>query len=268
MTADCQLENRTGCLRESKRALLACGICLAVVSGGFSQSVPEEMRAPAAVSGIVGSPSCDRFIRGDGRYARLRSGGIQTSEDKVVWTARPLVTRTFLRGLTYGRGLFVAVGGSYLDAPGVIITSRDGITWRERKVPGKNNLYGVAFGQGLFVAVGDAGAIYTSVDGVSWKSQRSGFSATLLATVAAGNGVFIAGGDSGTILTSTNGIHWMVATLGTPVYVGTIRFRDGTFIVEDRGATVTSTDGLAWHRRDMETTAALPPMFPQNTAGK
>jgi hypothetical protein len=161
--------------------------------------------------------------------------------------------------MTYGHGLFAAVGGSYFDVPGVVMTSRDGITWVRRNPPDKSNLYGVTFGYGLFVAVGDAGAICTSVDGVTWKRQRSGVSSTLLAAVASGNGVFVAGGESGAIVTSTNGVHWKAAGLRAPVYVGRIRFYDGVFTANTGGAAFTSTNGLEWSRRETLADRCNPP---------
>jgi hypothetical protein len=256
MTAYWQRKNRIGCRRECNRGLVTCGLCFVAVLNGFGQFAVKERPAPAAATAAVAASTCEQITRGAGRYARLRHGGIETSEDKFIWTERPLLTRTFLRGLAYGHGLFVAVGGSYVDAPGIIVTSRDGVTWRERKGSGKSNLYGVAFDHGLFVAVGESGAICTSVDGVRWRSRPSGVSATLLATVVAGNGIFVGGGDCGTIVTSTNGVDWTLTSLGAPVYVGTIRFRDGAFVINDASATFTSTNGLTWRRGKAQALAA------------
>jgi hypothetical protein len=51
--------------------------------------------------------------------------------------------------VTYGNGLFVAVGED-----GTILTSPDGVTWTQRTSGTSNWLNGVAYGNGLFVAVG------------------------------------------------------------------------------------------------------------------
>jgi len=87
--------------------------------------------------------------------------------------------------VTDNQGLFVAVGGSYFDEPGVIVTSPDGILWKRRACGTRNNLYSVAFGNGSFIAVEYSGVICTSEDGLHWKTQRSGTS-RLLSAVAAG----------------------------------------------------------------------------------
>ena len=61
----------------------------------------------------------------------------------------PLPQGNTLNGVTYGNGIFVAVG----DA-GTILTSADGITWTSGTSGTNSNLYGVAYGNEQFVAVG------------------------------------------------------------------------------------------------------------------
>jgi hypothetical protein len=66
------------------------------------------------------------------------------------WTLRSS-GGTSLSGVTYGNGLFVAVG-SY----GTILTSPDGVSWTARASGTSNFLNGVTYANGLFVAVGEA----------------------------------------------------------------------------------------------------------------
>lgn len=250
------------------RAVAAIALMMVGCSLPITQSTPDTTPDTESVSETDCLHSSETPICGNGVFARLRDGRLQTSEDRVTWTNRPLPVTTFLRGIAYGKGLFVAVGGSYIDEPGVIVTSHDGITWVRRHPQNRRNLYGVTLGNDLFVAVGDAGVIYTSADGVQWGHQRSGASAIHLATVVSGNDRFVAGGESGLILTSTNGVHWPAVRLNEPIYLGTLHYCDGAFIVGDRSATFTSTNGLTWRRRDAEVTGVLPLARPQNVAGK
>ena len=74
------------------------------------------------------------------------SGTILTSSDGISWTKRTSGTSKYLRGVTYGNGLFVT-GGFF----GTILTSPDGITWTERTSGIFRNLYGVTYGNGIFV---------------------------------------------------------------------------------------------------------------------
>jgi hypothetical protein len=61
----------------------------------------------------------------------------------VSWTARTSGTGDWLGGVTYGNGLFVAVGDF-----GTILTSPDGVSWTARTSGTGNDLYGVAYGNG------------------------------------------------------------------------------------------------------------------------
>ena len=60
--------------------------------------------------------------------------------------------------MTYGDGLYVAVGGS-----GKLTNSTDGTTWTARTSGfGTTAIRGVGYGDALYVAVGDSGKLTTS----------------------------------------------------------------------------------------------------------
>jgi hypothetical protein len=86
-------------------------------------------------------------------------GTILTSPDGVTGRCGPRGRATTLNGVTYGNGLFVAVGDRrhHPHLP-------DGVTWTVRTSGTGNDLYGVTYGNGLFVAVGDS-TILTSRTG-------------------------------------------------------------------------------------------------------
>jgi hypothetical protein len=210
-------------------------------------------QAPTSPSAVLPQTS-DCVIYGNGISVRLNDGHMETTHDKTHWTNCAMPVATFLRGLAYGNGLFVAVGGSYVQTPGVILTSVNGTNWIRRNVRNKINLNAVATGKGLFVAVGDAGVIFTSADGAAWKAQPSGTD-SMLAAIAFGKGVFVASGESGAILRSTNGVHWTGQSVGPSIYLGRIRFKDGEFLAVGCSATFASTDGLTWRREDRERAA-------------
>jgi hypothetical protein len=233
--------------------VLKCGALKSALFGAVLSLAQETTQPP--FSAAMNDASACLTISGNNIHVRLRAGTIQTSADKLTWLNRPLAVRTFLRGATYGNGLFVVVGGSYFDTPGVILTSRNGLTWTRRHRTNRKNLYGVTFGDGAFVAVGDTGAIVTSVDGIHWKPRGAKTDETLLAAIAFGNGRFVGGGESGAIITSTNGVDWIVRHLNGAPYVGTITFRDDVFVVANRHTPFVSSDGLNWRRCAVEKTA-------------
>jgi hypothetical protein len=98
--------------------------------------------------------------------------------------------------VTYGKGIFVAVGGT-----NTVLTSANGETWEKRSIDGAAGLWGVVYANDTFVAVGYGGSIYTSADGVSWKGRTSGVVLSLL-NAGYGRDTFVIVGEEGTILQS------------------------------------------------------------------
>jgi hypothetical protein len=112
-----------------------------------------------------------------------------------------------LRAVTYGNGLFVAVGWK-------IVTSPDGLTWTERTNAQNQWLGGIAHHAGLFSAVGGYGYSAWSNDGVSWTAStfRNAEAARTLALSP--NGALMAATDPGTWWSSSDGKNWVVDSMG------------------------------------------------------
>src|SRR5438445_98702 len=109
-------------------------LCLAMACANITpaQTLNECSQQSLIKPSIIAS-SRDLFV------AINQKGGIVTSTDGVQWSTCQLNARTFMRGVACGQGLFVAVGGSYVDVPGVIMTSTDGITWIPKKSGTRKN---------------------------------------------------------------------------------------------------------------------------------
>jgi hypothetical protein len=176
----------------------------------------SSVRSAICVNGIVWAVSCN--------------GKLLTTSNEVDWTEVRLPCKTFFRGITFGDTLFVVVGGSYIDQPGVILTSRDGTNWTLRRSGTRANLYGVTHGNGIFVAVGDNHTILTSKNGITWKQRTPATSDMLLSSIVFGNGVFVAVGDSGTVLISSDTLHWHARNSGTSAYLSKVRYEAGGFV--------------------------------------
>lgn len=156
----------------------------------------------------------------------------------------------WFNAITYGNGLFVAVGNG-----GAIQTSPDGVTWTARTAGGgyTGNFRSIVWVEdlGLFVAGGDAGGPQTSPDGVTW-TQQSFDSMGGAATVVYGDGLIVAASSS-QVEVSADGINWTNHALTTPFPIPSGpnpragAFGDGVFVlVGADGMIQSSDDGINW----------------------
>jgi len=186
---------------------------------------------------------------GDGLYVAVGdSGKLTTSPDGTTWTTRTSgFGTTPIRGVGYGDGLYVAVGDS-----GTLTTSTDGTTWTTRTSGfGSTIIRGVTYGDGLYVAVGYSGKLTTSPDGTTWTTRTSGFGTTAIRGVGYGDGLYVAVGNSGTLTTSPDGTTWTTRTsgFGTSSIYG-VTYGDGLYVaVGYDGILTTSPDGTTWTTR-------------------
>jgi len=180
------------------------------------------------------------------------SGGDTPSAALETWHWRtPLPQGDNLSAITYGNGLFVAVGDN-----GAIITSPDGVSWIARSSGTNNRLNGIAYGNGLYVAVGENARILTSPDGMTW-ADRSDLQPFIpsLTEITFGNGMFVASGVFDRYIysfTSLDGATWTNGASG----IHAITYANGIFLAVQTyipvhgypwsQTVVTSPDGVTW----------------------
>ncbi len=176
------------------------------------------------------------------------------------WASPASGTTNQLNNVTFGNGLFVAVGSS-----GAIMTSPDGSTWTSQNSGTSLSLYGVTFGNGQFVVVGDLGIVLNSTNGSTWTGQASAnLSAVPLNGVTFANAQFVAVGYM-SIQYSSDGVNWTsLSTLpfgltGPTVDLYNVTYGNGLFVavgtynssssnqaINYDGIIVTSPDGVNW----------------------
>lgn len=171
-----------------------------------------------AVSEVETQPTFNPFVPS-------LPGVALTSSDGITWTKQSFGGSYNIYGVTFGNGLFVAVGSS-----GAILTSPDGITWTAQNSGTGNLLVGATFGDNIFMVVGQNGLVLVSADGVTWSPRESGTS-TYLYRAAWGNSKFVAVGYLGTIASSpdlvngicggSNGLRLMTAPTADLCTAGT-----------------------------------------------
>lgn len=169
-----------------------------------------------------------------------------------TWHLRnPLPQGNDLTGVTYGNGIFVAVG-EY----GTILTSPDGVSWTARSSGTGHGLNGITYGNGLYVAVGDD-TVVTSPDSVNWTVSSADVPALGFSQITYGNGIFVlVGGTTFSYVFVSDGAIWTSA--GSYQYTFfKITYANGVFwaikvIYSLHGhipplqSIVTSTDGITW----------------------
>jgi hypothetical protein len=178
-----------------------------------------------------------------------------TSTIGVNWTSRTSAADNSWQSVTYGNGVFVAVGGG--EITNRVMTSPDGLTWTSRTSSGSDNQWNsVTYGNGLFVAVSSFGNIndkvMTSPDGITWTSRTSAAN-NQWGSVTFGNGLFVAVASFGSgnrVMTSPDGITWTARNAAAENTWRSVTYGNGLFVaVSDDGTNrvMTSSDGITWN---------------------
>ena len=97
---------------------------------------------------------------------------VQASDDLGWSWANPYPIGNALSSITYGNGMFVAIGDD-----GAILTSADGETWDIQNSGTSNYFTGAVWLGGKFWCVGND-IILNSTDGVNWTNPNTGSSFT------------------------------------------------------------------------------------------
>ncbi len=216
-------------------------------AGGASAggSTAGGSTAGGSATGDAGTPLAIAVGYGQ-RIARSTDGMTWTMTEK---TAMGGDDNDLFRGVGFGEGRFVAVGGSSVALTRV---STDGVQWLDGGT-GRAWLGGAAFTGTVWVAAGGNGLRVRSTDhGTTWTNDP-GYQAMHYRAVAAGPGRAVAVGHTynlmpnvGVITTTADGITWSERRQAGAQF-GTVAFGNGVFVA-CTSATVcaTSSDGMTW----------------------
>jgi hypothetical protein len=180
------------------------------------------------------------------------TNAIITSSDGINWTLRTNPANGY-SSVTFGNGLFVAVGGTGIS------TSIDGITWIARTCPAvSSGLTSVIYGGAKFVAVAKSGnninehLSITSTDGITWALGNicpwngigSWASVSYSPTLALY--VVVSGSTLGSIYaaSSPDGITWTTRTIASGDYRKVFWCNGLLSFVTNLGNI--SSDGITW----------------------
>jgi hypothetical protein len=178
------------------------------------------------------------------------------STDGVTWTNFVQVDPdggdddNLLRGVGFGNGRFIAVGGA---AIGISMTSVDGITWTNEVRTHNAWLGNVVWLGGAFIAAGGNGLRTRSLDnGATW-SAGVGYQPIHYRDVATNGTIAVAAGHTynttpplGIIATTTDGVTW-TERRRAGVSLNRIVSGNGVFVAAGPGnSVVRSADGITW----------------------
>ncbi len=173
---------------------------------------------------------------------------VMTSPDGVTWTQRLAGDWNTWAAVTFGNGMFVAVGDS-AEAVTPVMTSPDGMNWTPRSAE-LNYWKSVTYGAGVFVVVTYAGThqVMTSPDGITWTPQ-SASGAFGWFGVTYGSGTFVAVSFDGKVMTSPDGAAWTTRSAPLASIWYSVAYGNGMFLaVAANNFVMTSPDGITWTR--------------------
>ena len=230
-----------GRLRESPGFRAIFSLLLLVLAAGSVEARADALDNWQWRNPLPQGNTLSSVTYGNGIFVALGEGGtILDSPDGVNWTSANSGPTTTFSSVAYLTGTFIAVGND-----GAIQTSSNGLAWTTQTSGNTRNLSGVTYGNGLFVVVGDFGTILTSPDGVNWSGRNSGTGYDLHG-VTYGSSTFVAVGDNGTILTAPDAATWTSASSGITTALNAVTYADSTFVAVGANGILTSPDGAAW----------------------
>lgn len=183
------------------------------------------------------------------------------SDDGVTWSAFVEVDpnggddNNLLRGVGYGDGVFVAVGGG---GEGLSMTSGDGVAWENENRTIGSFLSDTVWMADGFIAAGGNGLRLRSDDhGATWGNE-AGYYAGHFRAISTSGELAVAVGhtygdvqDIGLWSTTSDGVTWSGEQTGGAPFRA-VAFGSGMFVaVGDEGRVSSSADGQAWTDTDL-----------------
>jgi hypothetical protein len=176
-------------------------------------------------------------------------GSVFMSTDGATWELSEFNPDSFISDAVYSDGIWVIAGGN-----GLLARSIDGAqSWIDMAPYYAGHYRDIAAGNGVFVAVGHTygdstiGLITTSTDGSTWtEPQTAGES---LSAIGFGNSVFVAVGALGRVSVSADGVQWADTTYGAENR-GSVSFVDGEFVIPNAEGLAHAIDGQDWQALD------------------
>ena len=212
-----------------------------------------------AGDGYTSVPTVE-IVDGASKFVAIANGttnnaslSIADAKADNTWTAGTALPNSNFTSITYGNGVYVAVGGT--GGSGSAATSTDGSTWVSRTniALSAGTFSSVTHGAGKYVAINTGGnKSAVSANGIVWTEGGNLPTSTTWTSTAFGNGRFvaIASGGRNAAYSIDNGTTWYASAAGLPssqTWI-TVKYGHGLFvaIAEGTDACAISNDGVTW----------------------
>jgi hypothetical protein len=182
---------------------------------------------------------------------------VMTSTTGTSWTELASSTsENALKGITYGNGLYVAVGDF-----GSIVVSTNAVNWTEILPDRRCDIIAIACNTNRCIAA-SLQAWYSwnfpdfrmlvSTNGIGWTVSKTIYDLPTITDLACSPTEFV--GISGpNIYTTTDGYHWQINNTFTNSFYG-VRYANGRYIaVGNNGGIYASLDGTNWSNHSVAT---------------
>lgn len=169
------------------------------------------------------------------------------SPDGIRWGKTQLPSTFFIQSISYGNGVFIAVGSRSGYSNKNYLYSTDGINWESKSLPTTRYSSAVAYGDSKFILIGYTGAasLY-SIDGINWLKCATNLKGQGFYSLIYANGMFITPGSS-YIAYSSDGINWEHKdSPNLSINGSSIAYGKNVYIVADSRQTLCSKDLVNW----------------------
>lgn len=135
-----------------------------------------------------------QVIYGNDTFVAAGTSNLYGSKDGKNWTRTKLEDTAIIEGITYGNGIFLAVGwkNDNKDYPNLLYKSTDGEHWT--KIELKKDIVAfprsITYGNGTFVIAAENGPVAISNDGQNWTKGK-GVSSQYLGKIIYGKNAFV-----------------------------------------------------------------------------
>ncbi len=191
--------------------------------------------------------SINTVTYGNGLYVAVgQKGIIKTSTDVENWTSQESGVSENLFTVVWNGEMFIAGGKN-----GTLVSSTDGVDWKVVSFCDSEHRYdlrSILWDGNQFVAAGalnGIGTIFTSPDGLNWTLRISHIHEGF-ESVNWNGSVYVAVGLVGTIYTSKDSVNWTPVQSGTKDHLYDITNNGEIFVISAGADILTSPNGITW----------------------